>query len=134
MLFPLHHWVSICWTLNFAPAYDTGWVYGCSRTRFSAQSLMLLLTHSEIITLDVVGMGIESSDTMHSEVQSSQLLSLQHLRLGPSLIPNSQSRPADFPTLLEAWSVCCFRYHSNFYNAASHSKWSCLHSGSCPPC
>ena len=42
---------------------------------------MQLLTHSDIIILDVVGTGIESSDTMHSEMQSSQLLSLQHLCL-----------------------------------------------------
>ena len=71
LLSPLHPWVSICWALNFTPAYDTGWICGCSRTRFSSQSVMLLPTHWGM------GIGIESSDTMHSETQFSQLLSLQ---------------------------------------------------------
>ena len=82
LLFPLHPWVSICWALNFTLAYDTGWICGHSRTRFSSQSVMLLPTHSGM------GMGIESSDTMHYKMQSSQLHSCVQ-------------QPASFSTLLK---------------------------------
>ena len=40
------------------------------------------LTDQSCARTDRCRTGIESSDTIHSEMQSSQLLSLQHLRLG----------------------------------------------------
>ena len=72
---------------EFRPCLQYWLGFGCLRTGSSAQFAMLWRIPFGITMLIVEATGTESFDTMPSEMQSSQQLSLQLLRLGGRCLP-----------------------------------------------